>query len=198
MTGPATDYDLWADVVGDASWNYENMLPYFRMSETHRGRIRDDVQHGYDGPIHAMPIYGNHPRRSYPLREPLRKAWEQAGVQYLLDGNNGHPLGISDIEEAWVEGKRQLPSKFFDLSPVRILPETLVHRVTTEMRNEKLVATGINLIGGHHISALKEVVISAGVCHTPKVLMLSGIGDRAVLERHSIDVKLDNQEVGRK
>ncbi len=168
------------------------------MSETHHGSFRDEVQHGYDGPIHAMPIYGNHPKRSYPLREPIKKAWEQAGVDYLKDGNNGQPLGISDIEEAWLNGKRQLPSKFFDLSRVNILSETLVHRITTAETDGKLVATGVDLVGGHHISAAKEVVISAGVCHTPKILMLSGIGDRAVLKHHSIDVKLDNQEVGKK
>lgn len=198
LAGPASDYNLWAEVVRDSSWNYESMLPYFRLTETHHGRIRDEVQHGYDGPIHVTPIYANHPKRLYPLREPLKKAWEEGGVKYIPDGNNGYPLGVADIEEAWLEGKRQLPSKSFDLSRVKILPETLVERVTTQMRNGKLTATGVDLIGGHHISATKEVVVSSGVCHTPKVLMLSGIGDRAALERHSIPVNLDNPEVGKK
>lgn len=198
LAGPATDYDLWAEVVGDASWKYEHMLPYFRMSETHHGKRRDEVQHGYDGPLHAVPLNANFPKRMYPLREPLQKAWEQAGVKYIPDINSGQPLGLCEMEEAWVEGMRQLPSKSYDLSHVKVLSETLVHRVTMERKNERVVATGVELVDGYHVSVNKEVIVSAGVLHTPKILMLSGIGDRAVLERHSIEVNLDEHEVGKK
>ena len=195
--GPASDYDLWADVVKDPSWSYEGMLPYFRMSETHHGKSRNDKQHGYEGPLHTTPIPMNHPERMYPLRESVRLAWEQAGVDYIGDGNTGHPLGLTDLEEAWIEGKRQFPGKFFDLSLVKVLLETLVRSVTIEERAGKLAATGIDLMDGRHISATREVIVSSGVFHTPKILMLSGIGDRTVLEQHSIPTLVHNTEVGK-
>jgi choline dehydrogenase-like flavoprotein len=158
------------------------MLPYFRMSEAYHGESRDDEQHGYEGPLHTMPIHMNHPKRLYPLRESIKQAWEQAGVTYVGDGNNGHPLGLTDFEEAWMEGKRQFPNKFFDLSQVKILPKTIVRRVTLDGKSGKLVATGIDLMDGGH---------------TPKILLLSGIGDRAVLEQHSVPTLVDNPEVGK-
>ena len=196
-TGPASDYDLWADVVRDASWNYEGMLPYFRISETHHDRTPNGKQHGYDGPLHAFPIPMHHPKRLYPLRESVKQAWQQAGVDYIGDGNNGHPLGLTDLEEVWIEGKRQFPGKFFDLSRVTILPKTLVHRVTIEGKAGELVAGGVELVDGRRISATREVIVSSGVFHTPKILMLSGIGNRSVLEQHSIPASFDNPEVGR-
>ena len=99
-TGPASDYDLWADVVKDPPWCYEGMLPYFRMLETHHDEARNDEQHGYDGPVHAVPLPMNHPKGLYPLRESVRQAWEQASVDYISDGNTGHPLGLTDLEDA--------------------------------------------------------------------------------------------------
>lgn len=174
------------------------MLPYFRMTESYRGVHRDGTQRGYSGPVPATPISANHPKRMYPLREPLKKAWEQAGVKYIVDANNGSPLGISDLQEVWVDGIRPLPGKFLDLSRVTVILDTLVHRITMTRREGRLVATGVDLVDGHHIEAKKEVIVSAGVCHTPKILLLSGIGGRAALDSLSIPVNLDNPEVGQK
>ena len=80
---------------------------------------------------------------------------------------------------------------------MKILLETVIHRVTIEGKARKLVATGIDLMNGRHISANIEVIVSSGVFHTPKILLLSGIGDRHVLEQHPIPALLDNPEVGK-
>jgi choline dehydrogenase len=40
----------------------------------------------------------------------------------------------------------------------------------------------------HRVGARSEVVLSLGAIHTPKVLMQSGIGDQAELQRHGIPV----------
>ena len=46
------------------------------------------------------------------------------------------------------------------------------------------------------IKANREVIVSAGVFNSPKLLELSGIGDPAILKAHNIEVKVDNQFVG--
>eukprot|EP01042_Synura_sphagnicola_P015961 gene15961-20221_t len=35
MRGQARDYDQWAELTGDASWRWDNALPYFRRHEDH-------------------------------------------------------------------------------------------------------------------------------------------------------------------
>jgi len=70
------------------------------------------------------------PKRLYPLWGSAQQAWKQADVKYVGDGNIGRPVGLTDLEEAWVEGKRQFPSRFHDLSRVKVLSEILARRVT--------------------------------------------------------------------
>lgn len=54
-----------------------------------------------------------------------------------------------------------------------------------------------NQDGQHRtLKATKEVILSAGVFNSPKLLELSGIGDPAVLRAHDIEVKVANHYVG--
>jgi choline dehydrogenase len=45
--------------------------------------------------------------------------------------------------------------------------------------------------------ARREVIVSSGVMNSPKLLQLSGIGPRAILERHGVPIVADAPQVGR-
>ncbi|EHY53771.1 hypothetical protein HRR83_003985 [Exophiala dermatitidis] len=200
--GPKADYDYWAKLVGDDDWSYDKLLPFFQrlehIVENSTEQQRDELHHGYDGIFKVVPIRANHPKRHYPLRETIQKAWEEAGVPYKPDGNNGNQNGLTEMVELWVDGKRQLPSQVLDLSRVEIRLSTRVRRVIldTSVAGEP-VATGVELVSGERLPANKEVILCAGVYHSPQILMLSGIGDLAVLQQHGIQTIVPNVEVGK-
>ncbi|KAL4927675.1 GMC family oxidoreductase [Aspergillus undulatus] len=211
--GDAADYDRWAEVVGDKGWSYEGLLPYFRMVErwvdadadaqgqgVGEGRSHEVAAHGLEGLIHNGSVSGSSAERKYPLREPLRRAWERVGVKRISDMNVGSPLGLGELVENWRAGKRQISSEVFgiwDRPNVTVLTETMVQRILVEDEGGKKVARGVQLVGGAIFLADKEVIISTGAYRTPQVLMLSGIGPHDELEKHGIETIVDSGEVGR-
>jgi choline dehydrogenase len=78
-----------------------------------------------------------------------------------------------------------IPFPTWNRPNLTVLTHALVTRITFEGKR----ATGVECIYNgktHRIRAGLEVVLSLGAIHTPKVLMQSGIGDQAELERHGI------------
>jgi choline dehydrogenase len=76
----------------------------------------------------------------------------------------------------------------------------LTHALVTRLVLDKQCATGVEIVHDGHflgIGARPEVVLSLGAIHTPKVLMLSGVGDEAELRRLGIPVVQHLPGVGR-
>ena len=188
--GPREDYDEWAKLVGDPRWSYNSMLPYFKKVEHHFAKDEEGSDyHGFEGPIHTASVPHSSSKRVYPLREPIKQAWERLGVEAIADMNNGSPRGLADSIENWREGKRQIASNAYGLlgkSNLHVMTETLVHRVLIETREHNSVAVGVELVGGKQIRANREVILACGAYRTPQVLLLSGIGPTAELLRHDI------------
>jgi choline dehydrogenase-like flavoprotein len=192
--GPKSDYDLWAEIVGDDSWSYEKLLPCFRKTEKDMGEEwQNQVQHGYEGTVAVDPICRT---RRFPLREDMRRAWEESGVDYKGDPNDGRPNGVTEALQLWLDGKRQLPHQILDLKRVTVMENSKVSKVVFDEGVSPPRVKGVQLLDGTIINASQEVIISAGVFHTPQILMLSGIGPKAVLEQHSIPVVHNNPHVG--
>jgi choline dehydrogenase-like flavoprotein len=162
IRGCKVDYDHWAKVVGDERWSYEGMLPYFRKSERHWDPNADAEQHGFEGPVYTTSVSASDPERRYPLREPLRVAFESAGMKFNEDMNNGEPLGINESIENWKDGRRQCVRSVYNFEGVEFLLDTSVHRILVETNSGKPRAVGVEVAGGKHILAAKEVIISSG------------------------------------
>ncbi|RAQ56919.1 glucose dehydrogenase [Aspergillus flavus] len=76
-----------------------------------------------------------------------------------------------------------------------IITEALVQKV---LFNET-TATGVKVTtggGAHTTEAKKEAILSCGALNTPKILELSGIGNKEILDRYRISVVVDNSNVG--
>ena len=194
--GDATDYEVWAKLVGDQRYGYEGFLPYFRKTETCYDVKADANKHGFHGPVHTAS--NTSAGRHFPLREPIKQAWAAVGVDEIKDINGGSLLGLAEIVEARTEGQRVISSAAYPLKGVRVMTSTLVNRILiTSLDDGTKVATGVELADGRKYGAKREVVLSAGSYGTPQILKLSGIGPTEELTRHDITPLVNSPEVGK-
>lgn len=196
MRGDASDYDAWAKIIGDERWSYSGLLPYMQRSEQFSEKEADPEQHGVNGPMKITSIGESDPKRQYPLREPLQKAWAELGVEHVPSGV-GKLAGLSEFLENWNSGIRQPSHLAYGLATVDVRTDTPVHRVIFEsFPGETPRATNVLLADGHRIKARKEIVLATGALKTPQLLQLSGVGPAVMLARHSIPLIYDSPDVG--
>lgn len=197
IRGDKCDYDEWARRVHDDRWSYKGLLPYFRRSEHHFDQSADPEQHGFDGPMHTSSVTSS--GRKYPLRDTALKAWKSLGLKEAADGNDGSPLGISELVENRRDGLRQLTSAVYPLKGVQVMTETIVRRVLLRDEEKGRRATGVELADGRqfHVKEGGEVILSAGAYRSPQLLMLSGIGAAHELAQYNIPQRVDLPAVGK-
>jgi choline dehydrogenase-like flavoprotein len=193
--GDRKDFDEWARLAGNSRWSYEGLLPYFRKSERHFDPGVDVKQHGLDGPVSLASVSST--GRNYPLRDLFKSALESAGIHEIADANAGSPFGIGEATEARLNDLRLIASEAYSLKGVRVMTETLVHRLLIEDQHGRKVATGVMLADGTMYHAEREVILCAGAYRTPQVLLLSGIGPAAELARLGIEQVVEAPHVGK-
>lgn len=77
--------------------------------------------------------------------------------------------------------------------------KVLVEAQATKILLDGKSAKGVEFLHGgkkYKVQASREVILSAGVIHTPHLLELSGIGDPAVLEKAGVQCLVENKGVG--
>ncbi|PTB62747.1 GMC oxidoreductase [Trichoderma citrinoviride] len=197
IRGDKYDFDLWGDLVDDHRWSYAGLLPYMKLSED--CPVDNPKEHGKDGPLPIQGIISTH--REFPLRNQTLESWEAVGVQLLpnVDGNAGNPLGIGDLFENKLKGRREIASNNFPLGGVTVLTKTMVAKVllsTPTASSQEPEATGVKLANGTEIQG-KEIILSAGAIRTAQLLMLSGIGPADELKKFNIPVRVSQPDVGK-
>ncbi|KAK2795978.1 hypothetical protein FQN51_009523 [Onygenales sp. PD_10] len=196
--GARDDYDEWARLVGDDTFNWEKMQDRFKKLETFHGDVPNGVDkkyvapkpsdHGHSGPIHVG--FASEWERDLL---PMLDTFEEAGFPLNPDHNSGNPIGMSVLINSSHKGVRStskdmLPSQADNLT---IITDSPVQRLVLE--GKKTVGVESN---GKQYLASKEVIISAGSLDTPKILMHSGIGPKEQLEKFNIPVVLPSPTIG--
>ena len=194
MRGQAQDYQDWVDLHGCAGWGYQDVLPIYMRQE--RNTRLGAPFHGQSG---AMVV--DYAASPHHVCEQIIQASTEAGIARNDDFNGASQEGAGWYQVMASGGQRQSAAHCF-LKPVlgrdnlTVYTETLARRVLLQGRR----AVGLEVQDAQgHVSTLqadKEVVLTAGSFHSPKLLMLSGIGPREELNRHSIEVVHDLPEVG--
>ena len=185
--GHKNDWDFFASEAGDAAWNYESVLRIYRRVEDWHG-VPDPEYRGTAGPVFVQP-----PPDPNPIAPAMVEGARLIGIP-TFESHNGRMMegdgGASLLELLVRDGKRQSVFRayafpYMDRPNLTVLTHATVTRVTFEGKG----ATGVEIVYDsktHRIGALLQVVLSLGAMHTPKVLMQSGIGDQAELQRFGI------------
>lgn len=194
IRGVAAAFDAWAE-LGCEGWSFAEVLPYFRRVEADPDG--EAAVHGRDGPVpvHRAPeaVWG-------PVDRGMKAAALALGYPWNPDLNAPGAEGVACYPIA-SRGGRRVSSNEAYLEPAR-------HRANLVIRGEALVdrilladgrATGVRVrLGDAWVEVRgRRVVLCAGACHSPAVLMRSGVGDPAVLAEHGIAVLHALPAVGR-
>src|SRR5262249_34522127 len=151
---------------------------------------------GAGGPIHVERA-----RDLHPVAAAFLDAGRSCGMPYLDDLNVPEPEGVGPMNLNIKEGRRCSPADAY-LRPVM---GTRNLTVLTEAPAGKLTFTGTRCTGVEFlldgelcsVGASREVILCAGAIHTPRLLLLSGVGPPPDLGPLGIDTVLDLPGVGR-
>jgi len=183
-------YDRWAEVVGNQSYTFKNLLPYFQKScnfsaPNDAKRQTPNATVKYDPS--AFTSTGGPLQVSYSNWVDVALTWFQRAFT-----NIGLP--ISDVgfnsgslagNAAWIPSTIDSSLGERSSSQTSFLEQAITNTniiVYTQAQATKILfqgtaASGVSVITQgvkYTISAHKEVILSAGVYHSPQLLMISG------------------------
>jgi choline dehydrogenase len=226
MRGQSRDYEQWAQITGDDSWRWEQVLPYFKHHEDYYKGA--DALHGTRGVPTELLDTARQPADLYRklMRhhqtggewriEKQRVRWDvldafaqaavQAGIPASEDFNRGNNEGVGYFEVNQKSGWRWNTAKAF-------LRPTCYGRPNFELWTSAQVArlvvetaadggkhcTGVQVWTGQEMvtaTATREVVLAAGSVGSTQILQLSGIGPGELLHQHGVPVVHELPGVG--
>ena len=195
VRGHAEDFNTWAQ-MGATGWSYDDVLPYFkRMENWHDGgHGGDPAWRGTDGPLHVT-----RGKRDNPLHAAFVQAGKQAGYSLTDDYNGEHQEGFGPFEQTVWKGRRWSTANAYLKPALKRENCDIIKCFARMVIIEDGRAVGVEIERGGKIEivrANREVIISASSINSPKILMLSGVGDAEHLAEHRIPVVADRKGVG--
>src|SRR5258706_937217 len=187
--GHKNDWDFFSAEARDPAWSHESVLNIYRRIEDLHG-APDPAYRGTGGPVFVQPAPDPN-----PVAPAMVEGARSVGIPtfqsqngLMMEGEGG--ASIMDVRVR--DGMRQSVFRSY-VFPYMDRPNltVLCHALVTRLVLSGKQASGVEIVHDgkvRRIAAGVEVVLSLGAVHTPKVLMLSGIGDQTELRRLGIPV----------
>lgn len=220
VRGVPADYNRWGIDSQNPQWFYPNILPLMKALETYTpdDTIANPTQRGFSGPIHITQ------NPSIDEDELAIALSEVAGAPFVSDYNNALLSNVSTgpIQNFVTAGQGSRRSfSAYDFTTIgeiidmkgrglngrqlRVRGNAIVSKIIFNTQCTVPKAIGVeyaynnpdrNNMEVKTVYARKEIILCAGAINTPKILMLSGIGDAQTLQELGINVVVDNPHVG--
>ncbi|KAF9892634.1 hypothetical protein FE257_001036 [Aspergillus nanangensis] len=211
--GSAGSYEQWADQVGDDTYRLDNFMPYFQksvnFSRPNTEIRRENATTLYDNSLFTQPggpIQVGYTNWVSTWATWLEQGLKAVGLNVTTGFSSGQLLGYH-YSQSTIRSSDQTRSTSAEYvhsikesaarKNLKVYTQTVAKRVLFDGKRAKGVE--VSLLGAlptYTIKANKEVILSAGVFQSPQLLMLSGIGPRAVLDEFDIPVLSDLEGVG--
>ncbi|KAL6160585.1 hypothetical protein ACJQWK_02266 [Exserohilum turcicum] len=207
-------YARWASAVGDQSYTFDRLLPYFKRSSTLTPPNLDKRNAPNATVLYDASAFDN------SLRGPLQVSWanwvdptqswlacafQDIGVKLSARGFSSGTLDGG----AWVTTtidprnatRSTSKSSYYDTAAkTPSAPVVYLHSQASKILfdgRKKATGVAVTTNGTNYVlSAKREIVLSTGVFHSPQLLMLSGIGPADTLATHGIPVVSNLSGVG--
>jgi choline dehydrogenase len=199
LRGNPSDLDEWAG-LGLPAWSWDRCLPAFKRLE--RDLDFDNAWHGRDGPL---PIRRHPPAELVPWQAAFVEACRDLGFPATEDHNDpSRPVGVGPHAMNKIGGVRMSAARcWLDAATrarpnLRIEPDALARRVVFAGPVASERATGVEVqdaSGAVRTVSGDRVVLAAGAIGTPGVLLRSGIGPRAALDRMGVAQRVESPTV---
>lgn len=193
VRGQPKDFNEWQEAAGDkASWDFETMLRHFRAQECND--TFHDSFHGIDGPLRISL-----PRGINTLNAGCLRAFQEAGLPYNPDYNGASQRGVSPVQGNYADGRRCSAADAFLRPALRSgRVELRTSATVTRILIDQSRAIGVEYVsrGKRYRLYAGQVVLSSGAIHSPKMLMLSGVGAADRLRNLGVRVQHDSPETG--
>ena len=185
VRGQAEDYDRW-EALGNKGWAYKDVLPYFKKSEDQSRGASE--YHGAGGPLKVSDL-----RLRRPIADFFIEAAKQIGIPWNDDYNGATQEGVSYFQQTAHNGFRWSTAKGF-LRPA--MKRDNMH-LEVKAHTSKILFDGDRAVGVEYLQngqrktamAKREVVVSAGAIGSPQILQLSGVADKALLEKVNVPLQ---------
>jgi choline dehydrogenase len=187
------DFERWS-AGGNDEWTWEKVLPLYR-------KLENDLDYG-ESAVHggSGPMKVSRPPQGHPATVAFERAAAELGFAAEPDKNDQGEPGYGPVPMNSIDGIR-LNTGIAYINSIRDRPNltvqgnSYVRRVVFDGRR----AVGVEVLhdGVVRVVDAGEIVLSAGGIKSPHLLLVSGIGPRAELERFGIPVISDRPGVGK-
>ena len=219
VRGRPEDFESWG-----RGWSWDDVLPFYLKTVTvHESNVDSPNASAMaaaaaaaaaaagdeslstatgDGPVHVGRV------RSDRISRAFVAGCVSAGVPANNDFNGDSRVGAGAYHVMIRDGVRDSPTAAFLGRSVR--PQTVTVAinalVTKLVFDANKTISAVEFVRGHaptasaphvRVRVREEVILSAGAVNTPKVLLLSGIGDRRDLDQLGIESVHHNPNVGK-
>ena len=176
-SGTEGSYQRWADTVGDSTFSFSNILPFFKNSV--KFTPPNYAKRGAGGPVlfnssgfsdSGAPLHVSYPNYWAPIATFLQHSFASLGLKDIPGFNTGELIGYAEFAtttEPTAETRSSSETSFLQESLISssllLYHQTLVERILFD--NNK-TATGIKVSTAgvpYVLTARKEIILSAGV-----------------------------------